>query len=546
MPGMPLVTGGQALARALRAEGVDIAFGIVGTHNATLFDGLYDVPELRVITARHEGSAGFMADGYARASGRIAACIVVPGPGVTNLMTALGQAYLDSVPILAIAGQNPSDRIDHRLEDFHELHAQLDAVQSVTVSAKRLRAPAEAPTLVRDAMRLMRSQRPRPTFIEVPLDVAEARQEVADLAPSEAGPPRPQGDPQTIRRAIELLKQAKRPLVFAGGGVISAEAGPVLRAVAGQLGAPVIMTVHGRGAVPDDDSLSLGDGWSRLDFFDAFLAQADVCLAVGANFETVTDSSRGAKLPEMLIHVDIDPTAIGRHRPATIGIVGDAQRVLQQLATELGPPAEKQPWCDMPAARAEKRAGLRKAAGPVIDLLDDVRSALPRDAIVADDLCLPGYWSPLALAVFEPRTLLHPGMFGTLGYALPAAIGAQLGRPDRVAVALCGDGGFLYTSQELATAVQQQVNVIAIVFNDNAYGALKLYQDRVHDGRRIGVDLKSPDFSKLAEAYGARGVKLRSVDELRINVAEAVDRGGVTVIECPQEGEFLNVPPPWL
>jgi thiamine pyrophosphate-dependent acetolactate synthase large subunit-like protein len=544
--GMAVVTGGQALARALRAEGIEIVFGIVGTHNATLFDGLFDVPELRVIAARHETSAGFMADGYARASGRIAACMVVPGPGVTNLMTALGQAYLDSVPILAIAGQNPSNRIDHRLEDFHELHAQLDVVQSVTVSAQRLKSPAEAPTLVRAAIRLMRSQRPRPTFIEVPLDVAEARQEVQDLAPSEVGPVRSLGDQQAIRRAVELLQQAKRPLTFAGGGVISAEAGPLLRAIAGQLGAPVIMTVHGRGAIPDDDPLSLGDGWSRLDFFDAFLAQADVCLAVGTNFETVTDSSRGAKLPNTLIHVDIDPTAIGRHRPATIGIVGDAQRVLQHLAAELGPPTEKPPWCDMPAARAEKRAGLKKVAGPVVDLLDDLRSALPRDAIVADDLCLPGYWSPLALEVFEPRTLLHPGMFGTLGYALPAAIGAQLGRPDRVAVALAGDGGFLYTSQELATAVQQQVNVVAIVFNDNAYGALRLYQDRMHGGRRIGVDLTSPDFSKLAEAYGARGVKLRSVDELHKNVAEAVDRGGVSVIECPLDSDFLNVPPPWL
>jgi thiamine pyrophosphate-dependent acetolactate synthase large subunit-like protein len=543
---MAVVTGGLALARALRAEGISTVFGIVGTHNDSVFDGLYDVPELRVIPARHEGSAGFMADGYARASGRIAACLVVPGPGVTNLMTALGQAYLDSVPILAIAGQNPSGRIDHRLEDFHELHAQLEVVRSVTASAARMLSPSAAPALVRDAVRLMRSQRPRPTFIEVPLDVAEARQEVAESGPSEGGVPRPTGDSAAIKHAAEVLTHARRPVLFAGGGVISAEAGPTLRKVAGVLGAPVIMTVHGRGAVADDDPLSLGDGWSRLDFFDGFLAQADTCLAVGANFETVTDFSRGAKLPDTLVHVDIDPTAIGRHRPATIGIVGDAQLVLERLLVELGARSEQAPWCDMAAARAAKRAGLKLAAGPVVDLLDDLRSALPRDAIVADDLCLPGYWSPLALEVFEPRTLLHPGMFGTLGYALPAAIGAQLGRPDRVAVALAGDGGFLYTSQELATAVQQQLNVIALVFNDNAYGALKLYQDRLHGGRRIGVDLTSPDFSKLGEAYGARGVRLRSVDELQRSVAEAVDRGGVTVIECPLDGEFLNVPPPWL
>src|SRR5260221_7793760 len=326
---MPVLTGGQALARALSNEGIEVVFGIVGTHNVSLFDGLYDQPRLRVITARHEGSAGFMADGYARASGRIAVCVVVPGPGGTNLMTARGQAYLDAVPMLAIAGQNPTQRIDQRLEDFHELHAQLTLVRSVTASAERLLSPADAPELVRAAVPLMRGQRPQPTFNEVPLDVASARAEVAELRPSEDGTPRAAGAAEATTRATQLLKNAKRPIVFAGGGVIEAEAAPVLRDVARQLGAPVIMTVHGRGAVSDEDPLSLGDGWSRLDFFDSFLAQADACLAVGTNFESVTDFTRGAKLPEALVHVDIDPTAIGRHRPAAIGIVGDAKLVLE-------------------------------------------------------------------------------------------------------------------------------------------------------------------------------------------------------------------------
>jgi acetolactate synthase I/II/III large subunit len=306
------------------------------------------------------------------------------------------------------------------------------------------------------------------------------------------------------------------------------------------------MTVHGRGAVSDADPLSLGDGWSKLDFFDGFLTQVDACLAVGTNFETVTDASRGAKLPQALVHVDIDPTAIGRHRPAQVGIVGDALLVLEQISSELGSKRPRQPWCDLDRARADKRAGMARVAGPVLELLDALRSALPHDAIVADDLCLPGYWSPLALEVFEPRTLLHPGMFGTLGYALPAAIGAQIGRPDRVAVALAGDGGFLFSSQELATAVQQRLNLVAVVFNDSAYGALRLYQDRLVAGHRIGVDLHSPDFARLAEAYGAQGRRLKSSQELAGAVQEAVQRGGVNVIECPLAGDVLGVPPPWL
>jgi acetolactate synthase-1/2/3 large subunit len=543
---MPALSGGQAVARALRSAGLDVLFGIVGTHNVSLFDGLFDVPDLRLVTTRHEGGAGFMADGYARASGRIAACIVVPGPGLTNLLTPLGQAYLDSVPLLAITGQNPAARIDQRLEDFHELHASLLVALAVTASAVRLSSPSAAPELIRSAVRLMRSQRPQPTLIEVPMDVATAVEEVSEPAPSEDGTQRPAGDPEAIGRAAELLQQAKRPIILAGGGVICAEAGPVLRGVATRLGAPVITTVHGRGALPDDDPLALGDGWSRLDFFDELFAQADVCLAVGTNFEVVTDANRGSRLPATLIHVDVDATAIGRHRPATVGIIGDARQVLERITIELGSARQPQPWCDLEALRRHKRASMERIAGPVLHLLDGLRAALPRDAIVADDLCLVGYWAPLALPIYEPRTLLHPGMYGTLGYALPAAIGAQIGRPERVAVALCGDGGFLYTNQELATAIDQQVNLVAIVFNDNAYGALRLYQDRLLGGRRIGVQLHNPDFARLGDAYGATGTRLRTSRELPEAVAAAVERGGVSVIECPLDAEFADIPPPWL
>jgi acetolactate synthase-1/2/3 large subunit len=175
-----------------------------------------------------------------------------------------------------------------------------------------------------------------------------------------------------------------------------------------------------------------------------------------------------------------------------------------------------------------------------------VRAALPRDAIIVDDLCLPGYWAMAALDIYEPRTFMHPGEYGTLGFALPAAIGASIGRPDRHVVALCGDGGFLYTSQELATAMQERVNVTAIVFNDHAYGALKLYQDRHLGGRRIGVELHNPDYAHLAEAYGARGVKLRSSSELRAALSTAVEQAGPTVIECPLEPRLTSTRPPWM
>jgi acetolactate synthase-1/2/3 large subunit len=306
------------------------------------------------------------------------------------------------------------------------------------------------------------------------------------------------------------------------------------------------MTGHGRGAVPDDDPFSLGDGWGRLTYLDDLFREADATLIVGASLDSVTDPVRGATMPDPVVQIDVDPTAIGRHRAVSAGLVGDARLILERLLSELGEGDALQPWCDVPAIRAKKRAEMASLAGPVLPMLDAVRAALPRDAIVADDLCLPGYWASTALDIYEPRTFLHPGMFGTLGYALPAAIGASIGRPGQKAVALCGDGGFLYTSQELATAVQEQADVIAIVFNDNAYGALKVFQDRHHGGRRIGVELRNPDFAMLAQAYGARGVKLRASADLGPALTDVLGGSGPVVIECPLDFDLSRVLPPWM
>src|SRR4051794_29174343 len=290
---MARLRGGQAVAQALRTEGIDTVFGIVGTHNSLIFDGLTDLSDLRVVTTRHEGGAGFMADGFARATGRPAACIVVPGPGLTNVMTALGQSYLDSVPVLAIAGNNPLPTLDRRLEEFHELHGSLQIAGSVTVSARRLTSPADAPGTVREAVRLMRSGHPRPTFIEVPLDVAGAEVEVELLPPVEDYP-RAGGSPEAISRAAEVLGRARRPVILAGGGAIAAEASRALQRVAARLAAPVIMAGHGRGVIPDDDPFSLGDGWGRLTYVEDLFARADATLVVGSSLDYVSAANRSS------------------------------------------------------------------------------------------------------------------------------------------------------------------------------------------------------------------------------------------------------------
>ncbi|MBI4494131.1 MAG: thiamine pyrophosphate-binding protein [Chloroflexi bacterium] len=542
---MPQMTGGQAVVAALRAEGIDTVFGIVGTHNAPLFDALYDCPDVRLVTPRHEQGAAMMADGYARASGRVAACFTVPGPGFTNTLTGLGQAYSDSSPLVLVAAQIDSRRVDRDLEDFHELRRSLEVASAATGYAARASRVEDIPAVVQAAVRSTRSGRPRPAYVEVPMDVLAARG-VAEPLPSVALSA-PAASPEAVQRAATLLREARRPLLYVGGGALKAGASAEVLEVALRLQAPVLSSLHGKGVVPDDHPLGLGDGWRQLPLLSEVLRQADVALAIGARFDGVSDPSQGRSLPEALVHLDIDPRVIGRHRPATVGLVGDARQVLRQLLQALGPgEGPGRCWLDTAQARAERRRYLEERAGPVLHLLDELRAALPRETIVCNDLNLVSYWAQVALEVYEPRTYLHPGSYGSLGFALPAAIGAKIARPERPVVALCGDGGFMFTCQELAVAAQERLDLVVVVFKDGAYGALKVLQDRKLGGRRIGVELGSPDFPALARALGARGWGLDSPGALAPALREALALPGPTLLEVPLAIEGRAAIPPWM
>ncbi len=542
---MQEMTGGQAVVAALRAEGIDTVFGIVGTHNHPIFDALYDCPELRLVVPRHEQGAAYMADGYARASGRVAACITVPGPGVTNALSGVGQAYSDSSPLVLVAGQIPSDRLDRNVEDFHELRDSLEVAAAVTGFAARTTRVTDIPATVQRAVRATRSGRPRPAYVEVPVDVLGGRGEAALLPPQELA--RPAAAPEAVARAAELLLRAARPILFAGGGAVSAGACAELLELAERLQAPVLTSLQAKGAVPDDHPLGLGDGWGRLPLVPPLLRQADAALVVGSRFDLVTDAHEGRDFPETLIQVDIDPRVIGRHRPATVGLVGDAREVLRQLLAALRQqPARPRCWLDTTRFKADKRRYLEERAGPVLQVLDAVRAAVPRDGIIANDLTLVSYWAMVALETYQPRTYLHPGGYGVLGFALPAAIGARITQPERPVVALCGDGGFLYTCAELAVAAQERLDLVVVVFNDGAYGALQVLQDRKLGGRRIGVDIAGPDYAALAQALGARGTRLASADQLADALREALGQPGPTLLEVPFAVQGLAAVPPWM
>jgi acetolactate synthase-1/2/3 large subunit len=539
------MTGGRAVVEALRSEGIQHVFGIVGTHSVHLFDGLFDEPAVRGITARHEQGAALMALGYARASGRIAACFTVPGPGLTNALTGLGMAYAESVPLLLVTGQNPLATLDRGHELFHELRNSLVVAGSVSSYVMRATTISDIPRIVREAMRSMRTQRPRPAVIEVPLDVLGGEAEV-ELLPADHVA-RPIGHPGSIARAAELLREAERPIILVGGGVVSAAGEQPLRKLAEQLGAPVITSAFAKGVIPEDHALSLGDGWGQLgELYAEVLDRSDLVLLAGARLDVLTDAKQGAGLPGTLIQIDLDPLVIGRHHPVEIGIVGDAALVLEALASKLDERTESRAcWLDVAAFRARRRERLAERAGPLVQIWDDLRSVLPTDSIVVDDLTLVGYWAPLLFETYQARTLLHAGTYGTLGYALPVAIGAKIACPEQPTVAIVGDGGFLYTVQELATARAEHLDLIVLVFNDNAFGALKTYQDRFFGGRQIGSELVNPDFVKLAEAFGIHSARVEAAD-ISGAVKRALQQGGVWLLEVPFSPSLPAALPPWM
>lgn len=540
---MQRMTGGQAVVAALKAEGVEHVFGIAGTHNTPLFDGAYGEPAIQVVTVRHEQGAAMMAAGYARASGKIAACFVVPGPGLTNALSGMGMAYSESTPLLMFAGQNALAQLGREADHFHELPNSLAVAGSVCGYAERVSAPGAIPRAVREAMRAMRCRRPRPAYIEVPLDVQSGEAEVEAL-PRETFS-RPGGDAAGIARAAAALRSAKRPFIFAGGGVASAEGSQPLARLAELLGAPVVTSMFARGVISDRHPLALGDGWGRFNLYDELLAQADMVLVVGSRIDIVSDANLGARFPKRLLQIDLDPLVVGLRQPVEVGIVGDAATVLGALAVALAGGKARDCWFDVAGFRQRRRAWMKERAGPVLQVIEDLRAALPEDTIFVDDLTLVGYWMPLLLETYQPRTLIHPGTFGTLGYALPAAIGAKLACPKQPVVAISGDGGFLFTLQELATAVAQKLDLIALVFNDNAYGAIRTYQDRVFRGRRIGSDLVNPDFVKLGEAFGVHSARVEP-GALGATVRRALETGGVWLIEIPFAPEGPPTMVPWM
>ena len=503
---MPKMSAAQALVRQLRMEGVDTVFGLPGFQVMEAFDALYEVQDdIRLVHTRHEQATTFMADGYAKVTGRPGVALVVPGPGALNAAAGLGTAYASSSPVMLISGQIPSGSLGKRKGEIHEIEDQLDVFKPITKWNHRVTKVEEVPEAVHEAMRQLKTGRPRPVELEIPFDTITKVGDTELIEPEEY--PKAKGNPSDIQRAAQLLADARKPAIIAGGGAIIADASRELVEIAEFLQAPVMTTQNAKGVIPEEHDLSVGVSYYTLGPVKQVAPESDVILAVGTRLLV----DMGTASSQKIIHIDADPDEIGRNFPneTAIGIEADAREGLAQLLQALramSAPKESR----REEAQAYKKAlmdDVRSLASRQVDIIGKLREGLDDDAIVVSGITNLGYWSHLAYPVRQPRTYLTTSYFATLGFSYPTALGAKVGYPDRQVVAICGDGGFMYCSQELSTAVRYGINVVALVFNNNSYGASEWDQTHRYNQHYIGTDLHNPDFVKLAESFGAVGMR---------------------------------------
>ena len=538
---MAQMTGAQALTRSLVREGVEVVFALPGVQIMEAFDALYDEPSLRLVLVRHEQSAAYMADGYARTTGKPGVAMVVPGPGALNATAALGTAFASSSPVMLISGQIESYNLGLNRGALHEIGEQLDVFKHLTKWCGRTTESSEIPALVHRAMKELSTGRPRPVEIEVPWDILPTQTEI-ELLEQEVHPKK-RPEPAHVRSAADALAHAQRPLIWAGGGAREADLSPELLELAQVLNAPVITTPEGKGAFPEDNPLSLGTIYNGHGPGHHVVPQADVILAVGSRMHMVPPVDWSPKPHQTLIQIDADPEEVGRNIPVTTGMAADGRLALQDLLAELGGKTHASHWVqgDLDSIRNATKEEIRDMAPLQVEIINTIRQELDDDAIMVAGTTEVGYWSHLAFPALTPRSYLTSSYFATLGYAFPTALGAKVGNPDRQVVATSGDGGFGYASSELATAVQEGLNVVTILFNNESFGASYADQENRFDGRVIGTRIHNPDYAKLAESYGAVGINLSGHEELGPVLREALKTNNPVLIEVP----IPNLVPPF-
>ncbi len=543
--------GGQALINSLEMEGVDVLFGLPGGAILPVYDPILDSP-IRHILVRHEQGAGHMAEGYAHATGRPGVAMVTSGPAATNIVTPLCNAFLDSTPMVVITGQVPLAAIG--TDAFQECDTT-GITMSVTKHNFLVTSAQDIPRTIREAFHIATTGRPGPVLVDLPKDIVDPRNPRSAMEwywPDDVDlpgyKPTTQGHPRMIREAARLILEAERPVIYAGGGILKARAAEALRALAEQTGIHVVTTLMARGAFPDDHPLALGMPGMHGNYTAVTaLQRADLLITLGARFDDRVTGKVDAFAPgAKVIHVDIDPAEQGKVRAPDVPIVGDCRLVIEEIITALhdlgGPEAEvdRQAWHSTISDWQETYPLTYEPSQPGEMLkpqyvIEQLRENTPEDTILVTGVGQHQMWSSQFWRFNHPYTWVSSGGLGTMGFAVPAAIGAKVGRPDRMVWAIDGDGCFQMTAQELVTAAVERIPVKVAILNNAYLGMVRQWQEMFYEERYSEVYLSPdiPDYVKWAEAMGCVALRVESPEEVQpaIDKANEVDDRPV-VLEC--------------
>ena len=515
--------GGDILIECLKTQGVSAVFGMPGAQNIQIYDSLLrqGTGSINHFLVRHEYAATQMADGFARATGEVGVAITVPGPGASNASTGILEAFTDCVPVLLITGQSHSDSYKrHPSKMFHGLD-QMRFFEPLTKYCAIAHTVSEIPVVVENAFRAMRNGRPGPTVLEFPVDVLTGESDVRippRVERTELSPP----DDTSLSAAVDKIRDAKMPLIFAGSAVIHANARNELRLLAEKLNAPVIVSRCAKGALSEDHPLALQVCYGFLG--QEVLKHTDCLIGIGPRFTSIDSRSWSMQLPQTFIQIDEDENEIGREYPCEMGVVGDLKLTLQALIEDIS--TDQNGWdAVLPQLRA------KFDTQPPLPIIHELQDVLPRDTIYSIDVHSLGYASFAEFPIYDPCTFLYPNIGVALGYAYPAAIGAKVAYPDRPVICFSGDGGFLMGAMEMATAMKYGINVVAIVVNDDALSAIKGVQAKEFEGRTIDTDLCNPDFVEFAQSFGVYARKVENLEDFKSTLRDALAAEKPALIE---------------
>ena len=532
---MAVMSGGEALAKSLAREGVEVVFGIPGIQLYGIVAGLRDEPGIQMIATRHEQATTYMADGYARASGKPGVALVVPGAGVYNAASGLTNAFSRSSPVLLIAGQVPRGAMGKNLGAVHEVADQLGTVRSVTKWQRQALRPREVPDAVFEAFRQMRTGRPRPVLIEMPPDAGVEREEVRLRDPARI--PRIVPSREDLQEAAQVISKSNTPLIYAGGGVARSDAEEALVKFAEATNIPVVTSSGGKGSIPDDHPLCYGSCFSprgeiqEMNQLYDVMQSSDVVIGIGARFSLGNPAGEASTL----VNINIDDSELTRVQANTIPLHGDARATIEALLPflmESGAGDRPSPAEAVKAARNLISYYDIRLKEPQYPVLEAMQKGIPEDAFVVWDVSQFGFYARTHWQVNHPKTYIDSGYSFNLGYAFPTALGVKVAKPDRPVVCVSGDGGFMFNASELSTAVKYGINVVTVLFRNDSYGNVARDLEEGFGGS-YGTDLHNPDFIKFAESFGAVGMRAENPLELETMLPEALERNVPALIDVP-------------